>query len=256
MKNPFEKSWFYYCYLTFNYLHNLNGKILDLGCGNGYFISSIKNKSNELYGVDVSEQAIEAAKKRCTNVHFIKIKVGDRLPFENNYFDVVTLFHVLEHVDSEKRIIAEIFRVLKPGGLLFLSSPYSGLFTWADTANLRYRLPLLHRLFIQIFLGKGEYDRRFGDYKREKIFGDCSSNRKWHRHYRESEIKELFYKKFDILELKKFSLFMPFLLVLGNVWNYFFSKKAFLIDYIINVDNRLNCGELSYNFWLLAKKNG
>lgn len=255
MQNPFENSWFYYCYLTFNNLKNYSGKILDVGCGNGYFISSIKNKDDQLYGVDVSEESLEIAKNRCPEVKFIKIKVGDSLPFEDNYFDVVTLFHVLEHVDSEERIVAEIFRVLKSGGLLFLSSPYNGLFTWADTANLRYRLPLLHKFFVQLFLGRDEYSKRFVNYKKEKIFGDCSSNRNWHKHYQELEIRKLLHGKFSILEFKKFSFFMPFLLVLGNIWNYFFSKPFFLIDYIIKIDNKLNCGELSYNFWLMAKKN-
>lgn len=256
IKNPFENSWFYYCYLTFIKLQDRSGKILDVGCGDGYFISNLYNKSNYLYAVDVRRKEIDKAKKKYRYVKFQNIKVGDKLPFENDCFDVVTLFHVLEHIDSEKRIISEIERVLKPGGILYLSSPYRGLFTFADTANLRYRFPLLHKLFVQLFLGKNEYNERFISNAEEKIFGDCSLNRTWHKHYKEDDIKKLLEGKLAIIEFKKFSLFMPFLLVLGNIWNYFFRKPIILINFFIKMDNRLNCGELSYNFWVMAKKYG
>ena len=53
------------------------------------------------------------------------------IPFANDYFDMVVCNHVLEHVPDDKRALAEIFRVLKPGGFAVLQTPYSPVLRWS-----------------------------------------------------------------------------------------------------------------------------
>jgi SAM-dependent methyltransferase len=164
------------------------------------------------------------------------------------------MFHVLEHVQSESEAIKEAHRVLKKKGILYLASPYRGMFTWADTANLRYRFPLIHKKFMELSLGKKEYDNRFIKQQKQGLYGDCTSTRTWHKHYKEHEISTLLNGKFDIEEFYKFSLFHPFLLVMQNVFDYFFKRKSDLVKKMIWYDNKLNAGELSYNMLAICTK--
>ncbi|MEM2373495.1 MAG: class I SAM-dependent methyltransferase [Thermoproteota archaeon] len=104
-------------------------KILDIGCGDGQFLALVKDKFNELYGIDISPLAIEKARNYC-----LQMGVGERLklilwdvenglPFEDSIFDAVTCLAVLEHVFYPPSLLKEISRVLKVGGVLVLQVP-------------------------------------------------------------------------------------------------------------------------------------
>lgn len=98
-------------------------KVLDLGCGNGRLFSELEKIEVEYIGIDFSEKLIQIAKEKFPQAKFL---VGDalNLPFGDNFFDKVYTFAVFHHIPStELRIqfLNEIFRVLKPGGLLILS---------------------------------------------------------------------------------------------------------------------------------------
>lgn len=242
-------------FLSYDFFKKKSGKILDFGCGDGTFIAGLQGNSKKLYGIDVREDSIKEAKNNYKKINFKTIKVGGRIPYSNNFFDAVCMFHVLEHVDSEGRVLKEIFRVLKPNGYLLLASPYHGLFTWADTANIRYRFPRAHRLFMNTFLGRDEYEKRFINRKIKKLFGDSSLNRDWHKHYKEKDIKKLLKNDFEIEKFLKFSLFHPFLLVVYNIWHYVFKKHNKFLTWLVRLDNQLKLGEFSYNMLVIARKN-
>lgn len=254
MRNPFKYHKLYHYYLTWNELGTNTKVLLDYGCGKGEFISKLKNKVRNVYGFDVDPEKTSFIEKKYPYIKIKKIKITDRLPYIDNFFDVVTMFHVLEHVHSEKRTINEIYRILKPGGKLYLASPYAGVFEWADTANLRYRFPKVHKWFIELIHNEEEYERRFISKENIGLYGDCSANRNWHHHYTEEEIKKLLSNKFRIESFYKFSVFHPFLLVLGNIWDYLFKSENKIIKKMMWVDNKIKANELSYNMLVIAKK--
>ena len=97
-------------------------RLLDIGCGDGTLGYFAKNKYKEVYGVDISEEALKIAKKRDIIVEKVNLN-EEKLPFENDYFDAVTCLDVIEHVFEPRDLIREINRVLKRGGILIISTP-------------------------------------------------------------------------------------------------------------------------------------
>lgn len=254
MSNPFKYRSLYHYYLTYVILPKNLGKVLDYGSGEGEFIGNLKTKTKSLYGFDVDKEKVQIARNKYPYVNFKNIKVGDKLPYKDDFFDVVCMFHVLEHVDSEEKAIKEIYRVLKNDGTFYLASPYKGLFTWADTANLRYRIPRIHRWFMETFVSKDEYKKKFLDKKECGLFGDCTDNRNWHKHYTEDEVRRILGDRFEIQKFHKFSLLHPFLLVIGNFFDYLFKNVPGFVRKAIWYDNKLRVGELSYNFLAVVRK--
>jgi SAM-dependent methyltransferase len=101
------------------------GKILDVGCATGEFLGYMTAKPNwELYGVEIDENAAHEAERR----HSIKVFQGflEQAQFPDNFFDVVTMWEVLEHLHDPRNTLLEIHRILKPDGLLILRVPNFG----------------------------------------------------------------------------------------------------------------------------------
>lgn len=108
-------------------------KVLDVGCNSGEFIKHLKEKKGcDVYGVDISQQLIDKCKEKGLNN--VTCCDADKLPFENETFDVITLMEVLEHFDDPVLCLKEMRRVLKPSGYLLGSCPHSNLerYVWAD----------------------------------------------------------------------------------------------------------------------------
>src|SRR5581483_6716498 len=96
-------------------------KVLDYGCGNGYLLGLYARRGAEVYGLDVTDRAIELARSRFALIGldgtFIR-NDGATIPFESGTFDVVCSLGVLHHIPDPAPVVAELFRVLKPGGRL------------------------------------------------------------------------------------------------------------------------------------------
>lgn len=132
----------------------VGGKILDVGCHSGLCTEKIVSFTNpaEIYGIDVSPQAIEKAKKRMKRGKFI---VGDAqdLPYERDFFDAVFCVEMLEHVDFPDKVLKEIYRILKKGKFAVILIPTDNLlfrtiwFLW----NIRY--PVWKHVHVQSFRG-------------------------------------------------------------------------------------------------------
>jgi len=98
---------------------------LDVGCNAGYgteYLSSIFN--SKIIGIDTYKHAIkEANSKFYDSKNEYVFYDGLEIPFSNDTFDFITCFHVIGHVDSISDFVAELYRVLRPGGRLFIVTP-------------------------------------------------------------------------------------------------------------------------------------
>lgn len=99
-------------------------KALDIGCGNGKTVAALLQEGAFVTGLDFSENAIEHCKKMfLENADFVVSDCSD-LPFDDDTFDIVTLVHVLEHLDDEQlsSTVSEACRVLVSGGKILVRS--------------------------------------------------------------------------------------------------------------------------------------
>jgi ubiquinone/menaquinone biosynthesis C-methylase UbiE len=92
--------------------------ILDIGCGYGFFLEGLDKHGSGSYGIDCSRIAIIEAKKR-TEANLV-LSDSVKLPFQDDKFDAVTLFDVIEHIQEYESVLKEIFRVLKSDGLIYI----------------------------------------------------------------------------------------------------------------------------------------
>lgn len=95
-------------------------KFLDIGCGRGEFLRGFIACGVKGYGVDRSR----AAEKYCPEADLRTADLeNDKLPYEDNFFDVVYSKSVVEHFYYPEKIIQEMYRVLKPGGIMITLCP-------------------------------------------------------------------------------------------------------------------------------------
>jgi 2-polyprenyl-3-methyl-5-hydroxy-6-metoxy-1,4-benzoquinol methylase len=97
------------------------GRVLDIGCGRGITLSQLKNDGWEVAGVEISETAATHARSLLGDTIF----VGDVLaaPWPENSFDVINIWHVLEHLPDPAAVLARCRALLRPGGLLVVAVP-------------------------------------------------------------------------------------------------------------------------------------
>lgn len=115
-------------------------RVLDVGCGNGYVLSKYAEAGAEAYGVDVTPTAVELCEKRFAQLGLhgdFRVADAERLPFPDGAFDCVCSMGVLHHVPNTELAVAEIHRVLKPGGRLIV------MFYHRNSAQYRVKYKLL-----------------------------------------------------------------------------------------------------------------
>lgn len=117
-------------------------RILEVGCGRGFITKEVQNISPETHGIDVNPESI-------THGVALNLRVNSAysLEFSDGRFDKVYSFHVIEHIPDTQKVLSEMERVLKPGGLLFLAypaEPIHGLFS-IPAATILFKNPLRTR---------------------------------------------------------------------------------------------------------------
>lgn len=106
-----------------NNLHpddKLKFKILDIGCGSGNFLNNISDDRFDKYGIEINPEGYKISREK-------KLKIYNRemkdINFEDNAFDIITLWHVIEHLNSPYEVIIPIQRILKKDGILVINTP-------------------------------------------------------------------------------------------------------------------------------------
>lgn len=120
-KEPFFEK--FLCELRFRMVVKhipANSKMLDVGCGyNGKLLYKIKEKISAGFGIDISVNKISRDEK----IVLIEHDLACPLPFEDNSFDAVNSLANLEHLHNPEKNLIDIHRVLRPGGMLLLTTP-------------------------------------------------------------------------------------------------------------------------------------
>ncbi|MFH1618398.1 MAG: class I SAM-dependent methyltransferase [bacterium] len=100
-----------------------NGRrLLDVGCGSGKLMAMLENRFAEFYGTDCDSKALEAASARGIKISRLDIDTAG-LPHENDFFDAVTATDIIEHIKEPPHLARECARVLKPTGVLIMTTP-------------------------------------------------------------------------------------------------------------------------------------
>lgn len=175
-------------------------RILDIGCGNARLYKYLCAESNSAHytGVDISANLIKIAKKiKCAesnSAHKVEFGVVEKvweMPFENEEFDVIVGIAFLHHIPGEElrlKVLKEMYRVLKPGGILFMTN--WNLWQWNRIK--KYRLRLRDFFFAHNDLDAGDFWITFHGAKR------------YYHHFTKRELVRLCKKaEFKVMGCKK-----------------------------------------------------
>jgi SAM-dependent methyltransferase len=99
------------------------GRLLDVGCGYGFFLKEMKSRDWRVEGIEVSELGRQYAQEKWGIRVYSKPLEDLTLP--DNYFDVITLLYVIEHISDPLGLLTEVKRILKPDGLILLRWPHT-----------------------------------------------------------------------------------------------------------------------------------
>lgn len=116
-----RSNWYMYQWVC---KHIPEGKIVDVGCLDGSLIYAIKRLkgSRDIIGVDIAPASLKLAKQNHPDIQFVQADVTN-LPFKNDSFDGVLCTQVIEHLVEPKKALNELYRILKVGGTLIVTTP-------------------------------------------------------------------------------------------------------------------------------------
>lgn len=97
-------------------------KVLEIGCGDGYGANYINRKDIRFEAIDISSEAVNIAKSKYKNIKFKSFN-GVDYNYPDNTFDLIISFQVIEHVNDVNLYLSQIKRILKPNGILVITTP-------------------------------------------------------------------------------------------------------------------------------------
>ena len=96
------------------------GRLIDIGCGFGYFLDIAKDYFRECWGVEISSFASNKVKERGFNIHQGCL---EEAKFPDNYFDMAVMMDFFEHVYNPTKFLIELNRIMSPGGIVLITTP-------------------------------------------------------------------------------------------------------------------------------------
>jgi len=144
-------------------------RILDAGCGTGYNLNHYAALGHSLYGLDVAAEAVDGVKKRGVT-KIVQASVTD-IPYRSESFDLVFSFDVVCQipVDADPQAIAEMHRVLKRGGVLFVRTPAFEWLRSSHDADLHTQ-HRFHQAELAQLLTRAGFKIRFATYANTLLF--------------------------------------------------------------------------------------
>ena len=129
--------------------------ILDIASGEGYGSAMLAAHATKVIGVDISAEAIEHARTRYQR-HNLEFRVGTcaDIPLDDATVDLVVSFETIEHHDQHDRMMQELKRVLRPGGVLLISSPDKLHYTIEPGRLNPFHIKELHKQEFQDLVSK------------------------------------------------------------------------------------------------------
>jgi len=161
----------------FEWIEPTNEKtILDLPCGRGFYLNMMRYVSDcKLVGADLDWEVMLKAKRNVGSLPDVSLSNCNiyALPYPDNSFDGAILSEVLEHIDDDVAGLKEIYRVLKPGGVVAITVPNADYPFWWDPINktleFLFKRPIRHGTFAGIWANHVRLYRR--DQLREAVLG-------------------------------------------------------------------------------------
>jgi 2-polyprenyl-3-methyl-5-hydroxy-6-metoxy-1,4-benzoquinol methylase len=220
-------------------------KILEIGCSAGYYSQRLVSRGARVFGMDLNTPLIAAAVRTCAQGCFCSAEAS-HLPFAPGSFDAVVMLEVIEHVGEEFPVLDEIRRVLRPGGLLFLSTPHAGTFAFLDTFNVKMTLV---RKYPRLTAAISCLQRYRGP--------QLTSNMEEHKHYTLDRIEALFGRGLRIRYVHRgglliFPLFAAAHSVIARVAPWRILRRACL--HLMAMDAGIDYGRRAYNLMVIAER--
>ena len=220
-----------------------HGNVLEIGSGEGYGIKILAPCASAYYAVDKHETPVTTD---VPNIVFKQMNVPPLAGFEDNFFDVVVTFQVIEHIKNDHLFLSEIKRVLKPGGKLLLTTPNIAMSLTRNPWHVReYTLSQMNDVAGKVFSNVEVK----GIYGNEKVMAYYDENRRSVRKF----------TRFDILRLQyiapRWLLRIPYDLANRMNRNKLMKSNTSLVNKVFTSDFFIDTArENCFDFFVVAQK--
>jgi 2-polyprenyl-3-methyl-5-hydroxy-6-metoxy-1,4-benzoquinol methylase len=136
--NPIHQRLFKAYVIAKNYVQ---GDVLEVGCGEGRGVSLLMQHAKTFTAVDKLEEVIESLRSKYPSGKFLSMNIPPLGHLQDNAYDSIVSFQVIEHIQDDALFLKEIHRVLKPGGIALLTTPNRKMSLTRNPWHIREYLP-------------------------------------------------------------------------------------------------------------------